>query len=85
MNTRFDAPHSRYNDISQGSSSRRAGLVVLAESPEGGVHMAASPDQFRIIYFQGHPEYDTTSLLKEYKRELKGFLAGELDEAPPFP
>jgi homoserine O-succinyltransferase len=47
--------------------------------------MAASPDQFRIIYFQGHPEYDATSLLKEYKREVKRFLAGELDEAPPFP
>ena len=84
VNTRFDAPHSRYNDISR-EQLEAAGLVVLAESPEGGVHMAASPDQFRIIYFQGHPEYDTTSLLKEYKRELKRFLAGELDAAPPFP
>ena len=84
VNTRFDAPHSRYNDISR-EQLEAAGLVVLAESPEGGVHMAASPDQFRIIYFQGHPEYDAGSLLKEYKRELKHFLAGELDEAPPFP
>jgi homoserine O-succinyltransferase len=84
INTRFDAPHSRYNDISR-EQLEAAGLVVLAESPEGGVHMAASPDQFRIIYFQGHPEYDATSLLKEYKRELRRFLAGELEEAPPFP
>jgi len=84
VNTRFDAPHSRCNDISR-EQLEAAGLVVLAESPEGGVHLAASPDQFRIIYFQGHPEYDTTSLLKEYKREVIRFLAGELDEAPPFP
>jgi homoserine O-succinyltransferase len=84
VNTRFDAPHSRYNDISR-KQLEDAGLVVLAESAEGGVHMAASPDQFRIIYFQGHPEYDATSLLKEYKRELRRFLAGELEEAPPFP
>jgi homoserine O-succinyltransferase len=84
VNTRFDAPHSRYNDISR-EQLEAAGLVVLAESPEGGVHMAASPDQFRIIYFQGHPEYDATSLLKEYKREVNRYLAGELDAPPPFP
>lgn len=84
VNTRFDAPHSRYNDISR-EQLEAAGLVVLAESADGGVHMAASPDQFRIIYFQGHPEYDATSLLKEYKREVKRFFAGELDEPPPFP
>jgi homoserine O-succinyltransferase len=84
VNTRFDAPHSRYNDISR-EQLEAAGLVVLAESDEGGVHMAASPDQFRVIYFQGHPEYDATSLLKEYKREVKRYAAGELGKAPPFP
>ncbi len=84
INTRFDAPHSRYNDISR-AQFEAAGLKVLAESEEGGVHMAVSSDQFRVIYFQGHPEYDINSLLKEYKREVGGFLAGELDEPPPFP
>jgi homoserine O-succinyltransferase len=84
INTRFDVPHSRYNDISR-AQLEAAGLKVLAESEEGGVHMAASPDQFRIIYFQGHPEYDFNSLLKEYKREANRFLAGELSAAPPHP
>jgi homoserine O-succinyltransferase len=58
---------------------------VLVESEQGGVHMAASPDQFRLIYFQGHPEYDTSSLLKEYKREVLRFLNGELHQPPPYP
>jgi homoserine O-succinyltransferase len=84
INTRFDVPHSRYNDISR-AQFEEVGLKVLAESPEGGVHMAASRDQFRIIYFQGHPEYDFNSLLKEYKREVHRFLGGELDTPPPFP
>jgi homoserine O-succinyltransferase len=84
INTRFDAPHSRHNDISR-AQLEAAGLKVLAESEEGGVHMAASPDQFRILYFQGHPEYDFNSLLKEYKREANRFLAGELSAPPPFP
>jgi homoserine O-succinyltransferase len=84
INTRFDVPHSRYNEISR-QQLENAGLTVLVESEQGGVHMAVSPDQFRMIYFQGHPEYDRNSLLKEYKRELLRYLAGELDSPPPFP
>ncbi len=84
INTRFDVPHSRHNDISR-EQLEAAGLTVLAESNDGGVHMAVSPDQFRIVYFQGHPEYDANSLLKEYKREVLRYAAGELDAPPPFP
>ncbi|MEE8340365.1 MAG: homoserine O-succinyltransferase [Xanthomonadales bacterium] len=84
INTRFDVPHSRHNDISR-VVLERAGLTVLAESEDGGVHMAVSQDQFRMIYFQGHPEYDTNSLLKEYKREILRYINGELDEPPPVP
>ncbi len=84
INTRFDVPHSRYNDISR-AQLEAAGLTVLVESEEGGVHMAVSPDQFRAIFFQGHPEYDTNSLLKEYKREVLRFLNGELNQPPPYP
>ena len=84
VNTRFDVPHSRHNDISR-QQLEDAGLTVLVESRSGGVHMAVSPDQFRIIFFQGHPEYDLSSLLKEYKRELGRYSSGELEEIPPFP
>ena len=84
INTRFDVPHSRFNEISR-QQLEDAGLTVLVEGREGGVHMAVSPDQFRMIYFQGHPEYDRNSLLKEYKRELLRYLAGDLDSPPPFP
>ncbi len=84
VNTRFDAPHSRYNDISH-EQIEAAGLKILAESEDGGVHMAVSPDQARVIYFQGHPEYDRNSLLKEYKREVRRFQSGELTSMPPYP
>jgi homoserine O-succinyltransferase len=84
INTRFDVPHSRYNEISK-QQLEDAGLTVLVEGGAGGVHMAVSPDQFRMIFFQGHPEYDLNSLLKEYKREVLRYLAGELDAQPPFP
>ena len=80
----FDAPHSRYNAVTR-SQLEQAGVTVLVESEEAGVHLAVSSDQFRTIYFQGHPEYDASSLLKEYKREVFRFLDGELKSAPPYP
>ena len=84
VNTQFDAPHSRWNDIPRAKWDD-AGLRVLAESEDAGVHLATSPDGFRIIYFQGHPEYDRNSLLKEYKREVGRFLTGDLESPPPYP
>jgi homoserine O-succinyltransferase len=84
VNTRFDVPHSRHNDIDR-SQFERAGLTVLAESAEGGVHLAVSADQFRVVYFQGHPEYDLNSLLKEYVREAYRWFAGARDDVPPYP
>lgn len=84
INTRFDVPHSRFNDISAEQLESR-GLTVLAESADGGVHMASSPDQVRIIYMQGHPEYDASSLLKEFRRELRRFVGHDREEPPPLP
>ncbi len=83
VNTRFDVPHSRFNDISR-EQFESAGLKVLVES-EVGVHLAVSEDLFRIVFFQGHPEYDIISLLKEYKREVKRFAAGDRTDYPPMP
>jgi homoserine O-succinyltransferase len=83
-NTRFDVPHSRWNEITR-EQFEAAGLHVLVESEQAGVHMAVSEDRFRLVYFQGHPEYDTISLLKEYLREVKRFSSGERDDYPPFP
>jgi homoserine O-succinyltransferase len=84
INTRFDAPHSRYNEITR-AQLESAGLAVLAESEEAGVHLAVSPDLLRIVYFQGHPEYDAISLLKEYKREVMRFFNGEREHGPRYP
>ncbi len=84
VNTRFDVPHSRFNDVSR-KQFDAAGLHVLVESEEAGVHLAVSRDLFRVVYFQGHPEYDTVSLLKEYKREVIRYAAGERQDYPPFP
>ncbi len=84
VNSHFQVPHSRWNDVSP-EQFRQAGLRVLAESKGVGVHLATSPDGLRFIFFQGHPEYDTVSLLKEYKREVLRYISGELKNYPPQP
>ena len=84
INTRFETPHSRWNDV-PAAQFEAAGMKVLVQSDEAGVLAAVSPDQFRFLYFQGHPEYDASSLLKEYKREVNRFVSRERDDYPPFP
>lgn len=84
VNTQFDVPHSRFNQISR-EQFDAAGVKVLVESEEAGVHLAVSKDSLRVVYFQGHPEYDTISLLKEYKREVMSYAAGKRKDYPPFP
>ncbi|CAN5404436.1 homoserine O-succinyltransferase [soil metagenome] len=84
INTRYDVPHSRWNVVSS-AQLRDAGLRVLAETEDGDFHMGTSRDGIRTVFFQGHPEYDTISLLKEYKREVDRYLHGELGAAPPLP
>lgn len=84
VNTLFDVPHSRFNEIGR-DQFEAAGLHVLVESREASVHLAVSEDRFRFVFFQGHPEYDTISLLKEYKREVLAFAQGLRKEYPPFP
>jgi len=83
INTRFDVPHSRWNAVTR-EQFDQAGLKVLVES-EQGVHLATSADGLRVIFFQGHPEYDTISLLKEFKREVLLYASGENKDFPPFP
>ncbi|MDZ7839378.1 MAG: homoserine O-succinyltransferase [Gammaproteobacteria bacterium] len=83
VNTRFDVPHSRFNDVSP-RQFEDAGVHVLARSDAAGVHLAVSEDGFRFVFFQGHPEYDMISLLKEYKREVGRFAIGDADY-PVYP
>jgi len=83
VNTRFDVPHSRFNEITR-EQFEAAGLRILVESETAGVHLATSEDGFRLVFFQGHPEYDTVSLLKEYKREVALFSQGKRADYPPL-
>lgn len=85
INSVFDVPHSRWNDVSPAQFASGSLRVLVAGEEDGCVHLATSPDGFRTVFFQGHPEYDTVSLLKEYKRDIKLYIDGELEGHSPMP
>ncbi|MCK5896216.1 MAG: homoserine O-succinyltransferase [Cocleimonas sp.] len=84
INTKFNVPHSRFNQIDR-QQFEAANLPILVEAENAGVHLAVSEDGIRTVYFQGHPEYDNISLVKEYKREVLRFIAGDLTDYPVYP
>jgi len=79
-----DGPHSHYYDLSR-EQMEQAGSRVLAESDRAGVYLAVSSEPCEFVFFQGHPEYDAVSLLKEYKREVKRYMADERKHHPRYP
>lgn len=83
LDVRVEAPHSHWYDMTR-EEFESVGMTVVLESEEAGVHMAVDEDDF-YVFFQGHPEYDLVSLLKEYRRELGRFWRGERDGYPPVP
>jgi len=84
INTRLFAPHSRFNEVSE-QQLTEAGLHVLITGREPGMHLSVSPDGFRTLFLQGHPEYDTISLMKEYKRDVGEFIHGPAAQYAPMP
>jgi homoserine O-succinyltransferase len=78
-----EAPHSHWYDVTR-EEMEAVGLTVILESDEAGVHMAVDDQDF-YVFFQGHPEYDLVSLLKEYRRELGRYYRGERADYPPVP
>ncbi len=64
----FPAPHSRHTEIRRADLERVADLVILAESEQAGIYLAATRDG-RHTFVTGHSEYDPLTLKGEYDRD----------------
>lgn len=82
--TRIRTPHSRRNALSASDLAAR-GYHLLTHSRDAGVDLFVRRGQSLFVFFQGHPEYDADSLVKEYCRDLGRFLKGESPAPPPLP
>jgi homoserine O-succinyltransferase len=83
---RLRVPHSRLNDLPE-VALRASGYRVLSRSAAAGVDAFVKDNDAAslFVFFQGHPEYDADSLLREYRRDVGRFLRGERDTYPEAP
>ncbi|HEY0146093.1 MAG TPA: homoserine O-succinyltransferase [Methylovirgula sp.] len=77
-------PHSRLNDLDPAALSARD-YRVLSASPKVGADIFVKRLGSLFVFLQGHPEYDSESLLREYRRDVTRFLRGERPDFPAFP
>jgi homoserine O-succinyltransferase len=80
----FGVPHSRWNDI-PGDELADCGYRVLTRDKEGGVDAFVKRQKSLFVFFQGHPEYEANTLLREYRRDVESFLGGERETYPSPP
>jgi homoserine O-succinyltransferase len=82
---RIRFPHSRWNEV-RADELTACGYGVLTESTEAGVDLFVKKKKKSLfVHFQGHPEYSARTLLKEYRRDIKRFLARERETYPTMP
>jgi homoserine O-succinyltransferase/O-acetyltransferase len=76
--------HSRLHELSE-SALRDRGYQVLTKSRDAGVDIFAKRQRSQFFFFQGHPEYDSLSLQREYLRDIGRYLAGGQEFYPNIP
>jgi homoserine O-succinyltransferase/O-acetyltransferase len=77
-------PHSRWNELPPGAL-QAAGYTLLSWSEETGADAFVREDRSLLLFFQGHPEYEDTTLLKEYRRDVGRYLNGQQEHYPTLP
>ena len=77
-------PHSRWNDLPE-RELEDCGYRVLTRPNDGGVDAFVKQQRSLFVFFQGHPEYETDTLLLEYRRDVGRYLRRERDTYPVMP
>ena len=81
---RFNLPHSRWNGLPE-ERLTTSGYQVLTRSADAGVDTFIKQEKSLFVFFQGHPEYESNTLLLEYRRDVGRYLRGETDVYPLMP
>jgi len=81
---RFPVPQSRWNEIPENELAA-CGYHILTRAEDAGVDMFVKQRKSLFVFCQGHPEYETNTLLLEYRRDLGRYLRRERDTCPALP
>ena len=77
-------PHSRWNDLPL-AQLQATGYQVLSRGERTGADLFVKDSVSLLIFVQGHPEYESTTLLKEFRRDVGRYLRGEYADYPLLP
>jgi homoserine O-succinyltransferase len=80
----FCVPHSRWNGVAE-DALNACGYTVLSRTNDAGVDSFVKEQDSLFVFFQGHPEYEADTLLREYRRDAARYLKGESDSYPLLP
>ena len=78
-------PHSRANEVPTAEVAGAGYRLAIASEETGWTLATAERAGCLLVAVQGHPEYAADTLLREYRRDVRRFLAGERDLYPPLP
>jgi homoserine O-succinyltransferase len=77
-------PHSRWNGLAEQDLAAR-GYQVLTRTEDAEVDAFVKLENSLFLFFQGHPEYEADTLLREYRRDVARYLANEIHAHPSIP
>jgi homoserine O-succinyltransferase len=80
----FRLPHSRWNGVREDELTG-CGYRVLTRAGVAGVDTFVKQHKALFVFFQGHPEYEADTLLREYRRDIGRYFRGEADKYPSMP
>jgi homoserine O-succinyltransferase/O-acetyltransferase len=80
----WSVPHSRQYGLRREELEAK-GYRALTISSQAGVDIFLKQRRSLFIFFQGHLEYDSYSLFKEYVRDIGRYLSGERETYPDAP
>jgi homoserine O-succinyltransferase len=80
----FEIAHSRWNEVGSAKLTAR-GYDILTEAPDAGADLFVKQARKALLFFQGHPEYDSRTLFREYRRDVLRYLMGEHETYPRMP
>jgi homoserine O-succinyltransferase len=81
---KFRMPHSRWNGVGE-TDLFRNNYLLLTRSSQAGADMFIKQLKCLLICFQGHPEYESNTLLLEYHRDVGRYLKRNVDTPPSVP
>jgi homoserine O-succinyltransferase/O-acetyltransferase len=78
-------PHSRLNAVRVETVAAAGYAVALGSEEVGWSVITRTVGSSEVVLVQAHPEYDPSSLVREYARDVRRYADRERDELPCLP